>query len=136
MFTTEKAPGEIHEQPHRESSEAAPQQLDEPAMLLLKAADHLKRYGWCQGAISEPDGRVCLRGALIAAAGNDPWSLSRGDGAGWPDVLARKCEGAAVIEEADARVEKIVYEHPAKWNNHLGRTAVEVIGVLRRAAGA
>ena len=57
MFTTEKAPGELHEQPHRE--------LLPEEKLLLKAADYITEHGLSSsGKGYDMDGRVCVIVAL------------------------------------------------------------------------
>jgi hypothetical protein len=59
MYVEHKEAGE-HEQPYRE--------ICEEAKLLLKSAEMIEDRGWCQGNFEDKQGRMCLMGALKAAA--------------------------------------------------------------------
>jgi hypothetical protein len=65
MFTTEKAPGELHEQPYREICEG----LDVASKLLLNAADYIEELGLsCSGEGIDEDGSVCTLVAIGSCA--------------------------------------------------------------------
>lgn len=85
---------------------------------LLAAAELLERDGWCQGHFKNKVGQRCLRGALIAATANDGYINTK-----------RLVEATEAIEAAhDGRF------YGATWNDRPGRTADEVIALLREAA--
>jgi hypothetical protein len=67
MFTTEKAPGEIHEQPFRENGEG----LDDASKLLLKAAALIEERGHCKMIREDGSGRMCAMGAIGMARWGD-----------------------------------------------------------------
>lgn len=78
-----------------------------------KAANVIKRRGWCKGAYSI-NGRVCLLGALSVAHGGDP-----------DDVLS------PIADEALMEM-GFVGQRPAfHWNDAPERRAKEVIARLR-----
>ena len=83
-----------------------------PQEVLLKAAEYIEEHGWCQHAFGEPDGRVCLEGAINRTAYNG--------------------------SERDAAVRRMIGhlngQTPAFWNDMRGRTKEEVIAALREAA--
>ncbi len=83
------------------------------AEVARRAADLLERDGWCQGRFSTFARRRCLSGALMAA---DRW-------------------GSPAVQQ----VQKQVLVHtgtwcPSQWNDAPGRTADEVIALLRQVA--
>ena len=83
------------------------------------AADILERDGWCQGANTDREGRHCLLGALRKA-----WEQTLG----WiwtTTALDSLCAGLPLGGE-----------WPSSWNDTEGRTAAEVISLLREAAAA
>jgi hypothetical protein len=86
----------------------------EAKQILNFAADYIEKHGWCQRAMSMPDGRVCLFGSIRAFGF-------------MPDE---------VHVELGHRLKKITkgYRNPATWNDALGRTKEEVIKALRKAA--
>ena len=83
------------------------------------AADILERDGWCQGANTDREGRHCLVGALRKA---------------WEDELGWIWT-STILDSLSTRLE-LGGEWPSSWNDELGRTASEVISLLREAAAA
>ena len=114
MFTTEKAPGEIHERSDRELEREG---LDETAKLLLKAAAVIDEIGWCQNGYTKHGG-YCIYGALDHAAGFDV-----GEGA-----------TNQVVSQAAWRFIDAVKSSVAGWNDTPGRTKDEVVAKLRAVA--
>jgi hypothetical protein len=87
--------------------------LDEIGTALIKAADYIEKYGWCQHSHSKA-GTVCLWGAICEANGGD----------------GRLCD------DAYDKVETFL-QNPIgaiNWNDAPGRTKDEVIALLRKAA--
>jgi len=100
--------------------------------ILQKAYDALEERGWCQGGLTQPDGKLCLEGAFIAAANGDVHPsdvaiLVAADDR--PDVNAawRKLT-QAVKEETGA-----AYYGVWAWNDAAGRSVEDVKLVLRKA---
>ncbi len=82
--------------------------------ILLKAADILREYGWCQDAIEHPDGRRCALGAIAMAA---------------------RVLGLKEYFHAERAMEKMLpNETVPSWNDAPGRTAEEVIEAMEKAA--
>lgn len=94
----------------------APVELESWRGALLKAADIIRRRGWCQHQASS-HGRVCLLGALSVATGGKP-STMKGD----------------IFCEAERKLCDNGF-HPA-WNDNVGRTKAEVISALEETAKA
>lgn len=130
MFVIEKAPGEVHPSSRENDGPV----LDDVSKLLLKAAALIEERGWCTHLLSDDRGRMCLRGGLIAAAGHKPWGLHDRSGIGWCNLVNGEVPNGAAIIEADARVEKVVGEHPATWNNEKAGSAAAVVAKLRAVA--
>ncbi len=84
------------------------------AEVARKAADLLKRDGWCQGRSEGPNGERCLVAALSVAG----WRSTR---MAWRRVFE------AIRQEAGA-------PSLTDWNDTPGRTADEVIALLRQVA--
>lgn len=93
----------------------APPRPKTPQETLLAAARYIEEHGWCQGSWSQPDGSVCLWGALRAIVVGDHGSFSRED---WEPLAERLPLG----------------KFAAAWNDEPGRTEAEVIAALRAAA--
>jgi hypothetical protein len=106
MFTEEKARGEFKE-------------LDETTTLLLKAAALIEERGHCKHQTVDRDGRLCLWGGILVAAGGNPSSVV-------PCGLAWKA-----IYKIDA---VIPGECAIIWNDRPERTGEEVITKLRAVA--
>lgn len=96
--------------------------VDEVGEVLLKAADYIEKYGWCQEAAFSPDGRACLLGGIYAACGG----LRRD--AGLYDTPPN-------YDKAVSRIAKFA-PNLGVWNDHPHRTKDEVVAVLRKAAYA
>lgn len=96
-----------------------PAALDEPAKLLLRAADVIEAQGWCQKFVGSRDGKVCLEGALMVAYGKSPTEL---------------IEASRVPMEASRRVRRAVGTDAFRWNDEKGRTKDEVVAKLRAVA--
>lgn len=81
---------------------------------LLDAADYIEKHGWCQHSLQDPNGRVCIFGAIDLVTAD-------------PDVL-----GNAVV-----RLSRQVSYYPiTAWNDAPERTKQEVVDTLRAAAMA
>jgi hypothetical protein len=106
--------------------------------LMLKAADLIDQRGLAKRTFVDKRGQLCVRGALMAAAGLD----------GLYDMYHRWPTATALYREADARFSQHVvrgnrrryaaYAHDASayWNNEDARTKDEVVTELRRCAMA
>ena len=123
MFLEEKAPGEVV-QPHRERVP----ELDEASKLLLKAADVLEKCGLAKWTTYDEQGRMCVSGAMLRAAGIAPLR-DKGSGLNyyWHNA------GSLAIE-ADTRLGKSLNGEPPTWNNQPERTVGEVVVKLRAVA--
>jgi hypothetical protein len=107
MFVEHKSPGEAS--PNRENVHEG---LDEPAKLLMKAADLIEKHGWCQGRWRATDGRLCLRGAIINSGSHQV--------------------AFAAIHRVDAAIGGPYTS--VGWNDTMGRTKEEVVAKLRSVA--
>lgn len=96
--------------------------VDEVGEVLLKAADYIEKYGWCQSVAFSPDGRACLLGGIYAGCGG----FSRDKVL--PDVPPN-------YDNAVSRVAKFAPDL-GYWNDQPCRTKDEVVAVLRKAAYA
>lgn len=123
MFVKEKAKGEV-------------QELDAASRLLLKAADLIETDGWCIGMLRDAKGRLCIRGALIKAAGHMPITFDGRvclPGFSWGDAVHAPNVHAALLS-ADERIERHVGLNPAQWNNIQAGTKDAVVSTLRAVA--
>ena len=91
--------------------------------LLLRAADHIERYGWMQGELGPPGSRCCALGA-IAAVQTTYWA--RSEAATTLEAWLLRQRGSNSFDGGFS----ITF-----WNDTLGRTAAEVVAALRAAAG-
>lgn len=84
---------------------------------LNAAADLLEEKGWCQEVSEDAQGRHCIGGALVAVAG-------------------KRSGGSPVVFHAALYVlaKRVPGYTPSGWNDVPGRTAEEVIALLRRVA--
>ena len=83
--------------------------VDEVGQALLKAADFIEEYGWCQGRVEESDGRVCMLGAISYVTDghwNSPYK----------------------------KIASLLGVPGSVWNDRPERTAEEVTAFLRHAA--
>lgn len=90
--------------------------------LLWDAAAYIEKHGWCQDSVSTADGRVCLVGAIKAAAG---MPIHGHDWSSGPGAVAY-----AACEIMDNRTSRPA----ADWNDRDGRTQDEVVSAMRAAA--
>jgi hypothetical protein len=85
-------------------------------------ANELITRGWTQGTPKDADGRVCIYGAGVAAAGVEPRS----------NMLA-----SIELRAADPRIYdalwRAVGESPMSWNDDPRRTFDEVLRVAKEA---
>ncbi len=75
---------------------------------LLDAAQYIRDHGWCQKALMDDEGRVCLLGALGKIPGDQ--------------AIPRQ------------RLRSIIGINLVNWNNSPKRTKKEVIAALEEAA--
>lgn len=104
--------------------QTSPRPADRPltpdtAATLRAAARILRQHGWCQHVTQHPDGRLCVDGALAAAA----W-----DATGDLDHAAR-LRGACY-----QTLTRSLGDDPIDFNDRPGTAAVDVIAALRSAA--
>lgn len=90
--------------------------------LLSKAAVVLGERGWCQHALEDDDGRVCLVGAISYAHNGTSYLTTDGTkGMHW---------GAAV----GVLMDRLGTATLGRWNDTPGRTKEEVIALLKNSA--
>lgn len=90
--------------------------------LLLDAADYMDQHGHCKYMTWDPEGRVCLAGALIKV----------GAGSGMK-ILTHDTEDR-LIDILELIRPNVGGQHPIDWNNAEERTGEEVINMLRLTA--
>lgn len=102
----------------RHSGEVAPAKvLDEPARLLLRAAELIEERGLCQGSFGSTPGPLCFQGAILyAKTGREYGPLS--------DKMSI----------AYQRMYDALGTDPTNWNDSPGRTQAEVVAKLREVA--
>lgn len=99
--------------------------------LLNKAADLIEERGWNQGDYRSPVGALCAIGAIITA--NDE---ARGI---HPETIEFNLWSTPVREAVETLAkqldqEPLVPPYVMNWNDTPGRTATEVVSMLRKAA--
>lgn len=95
----------------------------EIACTLLKAAKVIDDRGWCRNQLQDPQGHVCMLGAVGVAANGDPSGAAYGAGfaaASALRVIAEQRYGAH-------------YSVP-RLNDDTFKTKKQAVGFLRRAA--
>jgi hypothetical protein len=104
-----------------------PAELDEPAKLLLKAANWMEKYGKCEGIRVDSKGRVCVLGAIDRAGGFHPY--------GDMDPLWKKAVErlASAIPPAPNHAHSPTI-NAAWWNNDPKRPGAEIVAKLRAVA--
>jgi hypothetical protein len=88
------------------------------------AADLIEERGWVQGTGWEGSGALCLEGGIAAAAGTQRWSNGMVN-----TVALHQCPAYIAVAEHLNR-DAVLWQ----WNDAEGRTAEEVITVLRAAS--
>lgn len=83
--------------------------------LLLKAANHMQRHGWCRKRNEDAEGRVCLIGALSAVA----------DRYGYYDTA---------YADALCRLRHHLKMAISTWNDHICKSKARAVRTLRAAA--
>ncbi len=97
----------------------------DPAPTLLKAVDVILDRGWCQNTLNTPDGRVCLEGALVLAAGVHPAAVHG----------SVSYEQAYDTFYAALHAVNQVLPLPAfAWNDEMATSQDDVVRVLKEAA--
>ena len=91
-------------------------ELDEASKVLLRAADYIEKWGWCQYDLRDARGRVCLMGAIYSVAGEQ--GLMK-------DAIEKTL--FAFNSFADGPL-------PSTWDDAPGRTKEEVCAKLRSVA--
>jgi hypothetical protein len=110
-----------------------------PSEILTRAAVILTERGWTQGDWSNPTGTdqpcsVCILAALNLAAGRDADDRINGLVADAADAVAAILGLDHLVADAIDLHDTFVDVLGAGWNDDHGRTANEVIRVLRAAA--
>lgn len=108
---------------HLPKVDHTPADLDDTSRRLLKAAALIETYGHAKMTVCDDGGRMCLRGALVAAQGRERNVMEL-------DAMNMdRCSQAA-----DLRIAYVVGGDSVGWNNAKERTAEEVISTMRRVA--
>lgn len=92
--------------------------------LLLDAADYMDQHGHCKYMTWDPEGRVCLAGALIKV----------GSGPGWVPGTPHWTPEDRLSDILELIRPNVGGQHPIDWNNAEERTGEEVINMLRLTA--
>ena len=87
------------------------------AEVLNIAADIIEQRGWCQNNMMDPEGRVCLLGALNMSSSGARIQV-------WDHV-------SPVIDDLAKYLGVSII---VTWNDEVGRTQFEVVNVLRKRA--
>ncbi len=101
---------------------------NETAGILRGAADYIRVHGWCQNALTDKAGRVCMRGALMAAAFPETFAQ-----AALGNVTGLVWEEPALYRASRVLDRSLKHEAP-HYNDKIAKSAAEVIGALERAA--
>lgn len=101
----------------------SPAQLDEPARLLLRAAELIERHGHARGVTRDELGGLCILGAINIASGKVHDSFN------WIGKYDDPANGAwsRICLETGCR-------DACDWNNAPERTQAEVVAKLRAVA--
>lgn len=84
--------------------------------ILADAKRLIEEHGWCQEIMHHIDGRHCMVGAILCAAGETPSDR-------WPFTRTVAAQAA----------EEVVQQYLPSWNDKEGRTVEEVLAALDRA---
>lgn len=102
---------------HLPKVDHTPAEFDEASRLLLKAAAEIEKRGWCQEALVNGAGNVCILGALnVVDSGSATVSP---DNAAQTEAYLRLIDSIGCV---------------SGWNNRFGRTKDEVVAKLRAVA--
>jgi hypothetical protein len=74
----------------------------------MRAAAYIEEHGWCQRAMEDASGRVCLIEAITSTGG--------------------------YLDGVGAAIERLIGPDFISWNDAPGRTQTEVVKMLRAAA--
>lgn len=102
---------------------------------LRQAADYLEEHGHCKGTFMDPQGRVCLYGALNMVIYEVPnrWEIPFMNMSSEKTQLWEQC-GVAIIESyAETEVDAF-HSNIINWNDRLERKPEQVVDLLRKAA--
>jgi len=103
-----------------------PDLQDPVCRVLMDAIRLIRERGWTRFQMCDSSGRLCIHGALRAAAYGDPYG---GVGALQAPEYSAACAAIGrVLRAPRGRL------NHAEWNNAPGRTAAEVISALEGAA--
>lgn len=89
--------------------------------ILNQAADYLEAFGWVQETLIDKQGRACLIGSIEKVAGILDKDYNRTD-------------AGELVKAYQYLYDQLGHYYPADWNDEPGRTAGEVIDLLRKAA--
>lgn len=84
---------------------------------LLKAADYIEKYGWCQGKMQKTTGEVCALGALIIVNNHKT-----------------AVDSFTSAQHEFERRKRLKRSGITVWNDEPGRTKEQVIKSMRRIA--
>src|SRR5258706_14933622 len=97
-------------------------ELDEVSKHIIRAADYIKKHGWCQSMLSTPDGKVCLMGALYASHPDIYYKA----GMSIHDMVRTNIGSAyAAIDGTYIRIRKHLNVEPASWNDRIAKSKEE-----------
>lgn len=95
--------------------------------ILLDAAERLETHGWTQGVSQDKDGRCCAVGAISAVIYKNYDNFL--------GYTTNPKHHTAIIQEVFKPIHAILGEYMIiPWNDTPGRTADEVIAMIRKAA--
>jgi hypothetical protein len=102
-----------------------------PQAALLAAADLIEEVGWCQGSAEDNAGRLCLFGAIMKVTDTYRSSAKPEDLLIERQAYSLACEAVAKLPRPGNRS---TYHGAIAFNEYPGRTAQEVVALLRAAA--
>lgn len=89
--------------------------------VLNTAVEVIRERGWARGSWGFGDGPLCIEGAIVVGSGVTGTPLAR-------QLAAEGCPAVEAVRDY------LDGQEPFLWNDDRGRTAAEVIEVLRAAA--
>lgn len=99
--------------------------LDEDQKVLLKARDYIQEHGWCQHQFENAKGEVCLAGAIRKVLGLDTGTMSVFIPL-YVDVHSQEHYYFKFLRKLELKTGRSI----GNWNDQMGRTKEDVIGVL------